>query len=76
MVAAAGVIAPALAGADEDTGIGAARGLAHLDINIVVVERDLTRHSDYVERKEAPLARDNRVRARATIGMRGALGTG
>jgi hypothetical protein len=31
MVAAAGVIAPALAGADEDAGIGAARGLANLD---------------------------------------------
>jgi hypothetical protein len=53
MVAAAGVIAPALAGADEDAGIGAARGLANLDIDIVVVERDLTRHGDYVECKEA-----------------------
>src|SRR5260370_35780561 len=52
MVAAAGVIAPALAGADEDAGSRAARGLAHLDIDIVVVERDLTRHGDYVECKE------------------------
>ena len=46
MVAAAGVIAPSLAGADEDAGIGAGRWLAHLDIDILVVERDLTRHGD------------------------------
>jgi hypothetical protein len=46
MVATAGVIAPALAGADEDAGIGAARGLAHLDVDIIVVESDLARDGD------------------------------
>jgi hypothetical protein len=46
MVWAASVIAPALAGADEDAGIGAARRLAHLDVDIIVVERDLARDGD------------------------------
>ena len=49
MVAAAGVIAPALAGADEDAGIGAARGLAYLDVDIIVVKRDLARDGDPAE---------------------------
>ena len=58
MVAAAGVIAPALAGADQDAGKAcpraarradpwsAARRLAHLDVDILVVERDLARDGD------------------------------
>jgi hypothetical protein len=49
MVPAAGVIAAALASADEDAGIGAARGLAHLDVDIIVVERDLARDGDPAE---------------------------
>ena len=55
MVAAADIIAPALAGADEDAEKAcpragrrpdpwsAARGLAHLDVDILVVERDRPR---------------------------------
>jgi hypothetical protein len=43
---AARVIAPALSGADQDAGIRADRALAHLDIQSVVVERDLARHRD------------------------------
>ena len=78
MVPAAGVIAPALAGADEDAGIGAARRLAHLDIDIVVVERDLTRHGDPAEvraesndpgRKPSVVA-NRRNRARAAVWKR------
>jgi hypothetical protein len=38
-----------LASADEDAGVGAARGLAHLDVDIIVVERDLARDGDPAE---------------------------
>jgi hypothetical protein len=59
MVAAAGGIAPAYAGMDKDSSV-AGRRLAHLDVHIVVVARNLTRHSDYVECKEACRARQSR----------------
>ena len=53
MIAAAGMVAPALAGADQDAAIRAGRGLADLHIDAVMMKGDFAGDGDYVECKEA-----------------------
>ena len=64
------VVLPVLAGSEENTRVVAGRGLARLHIEVIGVQGRFTRYGDYVECKEALLARVNRVRGRATISMR------
>jgi len=47
-----------LAGSEENTRVVAGRGLARLHIEVIGVQGRFTRYGDYVECKEAPLARD------------------
>jgi hypothetical protein len=42
----AGVIASALTGADQDAGIGSGRWLAHVDIDVIVMEGDFAGDGD------------------------------
>ncbi len=46
MIAAATIIAAALAGADHDAGVMAGSGLADLDVNGFMMQRDLAGHRD------------------------------
>src|SRR6266851_6100772 len=53
MVPAAGVVAPALAAAEQDAGVADGRRLAHLDVKPISMQRHFARDGDYVECKKA-----------------------
>ncbi len=47
------IVTPALAGSDQNSAVGAGRRLANLDVNLIMVQNDLTADSDYVELQAA-----------------------
>ncbi len=58
MIGTAVIVLPAFASSEHDPSIVAGHRLARLNIHVIAVQRDLARDGDYVECKEAPLARD------------------